>query len=245
MRCLWVFILLLTSKVIPGQVADIQFYSQKGQDAWVITEVFHYKTNGYFIDLAASDGKHLSNTYALEKHLNWTGICIEPNPFFYEKLITNRQCVTLPVCVDYTNHKVLFRIDNGLLGGIIADDTDNNYAIRKKAIQRAKRKRGILTLQTKTLQQILEENNAPHIIDYLSLDVEGAETRILREFPFEKYIFLAMTIERPSPELNALLFQNGYVFVKNYKYDSFYVHKTIANLKNIEKTEFEQIPRKQ
>ena len=58
----------------------IDFLGQKGQDEWVIVDVFDYKTNGFFVDLAAQHAKIDSNTYVLEKDLNWSGICIEPNP---------------------------------------------------------------------------------------------------------------------------------------------------------------------
>ena len=92
--------------------------------------------------------------------------------------------------------------------------------------------------------------NSPKIIDYLSLDVEGAETRILERFPFDKYTFLTLTIERPTLKLEKLLFQNGYVFVKKSKkngkdtFDSFYVHKSIPNYDNIKKEKYSPTPRK-
>ena len=53
-----------------------------------------------------------------------------------------------------------------------------------------------------------------------------------------------MTIERPTPELNRLLFKNNYVFVKNFKVDSFYVHKSINNIDQIKKEKFFQLPPK-
>ena len=52
-----------------------------------------------------------------------------------------------------------------------------------------------------------EKANAPKVIDYLSLDVEGAELEVLKNFPFKKYKFLSMKIERPSKELNKILFK--------------------------------------
>ncbi|MCF7852186.1 MAG: FkbM family methyltransferase [Simkaniaceae bacterium] len=222
----------------------IKFISQKDQDRWIIEEVFNYKKNGFFVDLAAADGISLNNTYNLEKHLNWKGICIEPNPKFFAKLKKIRSVILDSSVVDGVNHSVEFRYDNMMLGGIVDDDTDNCVAIRKKQIVQARKNRRIMKCNTLTLEQILDKYNAPHVIDYLSLDVEGSETRILRNFPFDKYIFLAMTIERPTPELNALLFANGYIFVKNFAYDSFYVHESIENLRTIKKENFEQIPKK-
>ena len=53
-----------------------------------------------------------------------------------------------------------------------------------------------------------------------------------------------MTIERPTPELNKILFDNDYIFVKNFKVDSFYVHKSIKNLDTIKKEKFIQLPPK-
>ena len=76
------------------------------------------------------------------------------------------------------------------------------------------------------------------------MDVEGAETEIIKNFDFSKYIFLAMTVERPTPEINKILFKNDYIFIKNYKVDSFYVHKSIKNIQMIKKDKFSQLPPK-
>jgi len=222
----------------------MKFIGQKGQDQWVIETIFNYKTNGYFVDLAATDGIHINNTLLLERELNWNGICIEPNPQYYDKLKKNRICNVTDIVIDKANDiEINFRIDNGELGGIVDNDTDNNYKIRGKELKKAK----ILKLKTKTLEYILEHFNAPKIIDYLSLDVEGAEERILSNFPFNKYTFLAMTIERPTPELEKILFNNGYVFVMKCKkllYDTFYVHKSIPNFEQIIKEPYSPTPKK-
>ena len=124
----------------------------------------------------------------------------------------------------------------------MGDRFDNNYRKRSKLINEFKK--NIKKKTMNTLESVLDKNQAPKIIDYLSLDVEGAETEVLINFPFEKYTFLAMSIERPSPELNKLLFKNGYVFVKNFKVDTFYIHKSIENFKQIKKNDFEQLPPK-
>lgn len=59
------------------------------------------------------------------------------------------------------------------------------------------------------------------------MDVEGAETRILRYFPFEEYTFLSMTIERLDQELQTLLTNKGYTLVKMIpNLDYFYIHKS-------------------
>lgn len=222
----------------------MKFIGQKGQDKWVIDTIFNYKTGGYFVDLAATDGVTINNTLLLERKLNWDGICIEPNPKYYDKLKKNRNCNVTDVVVDKANDiEIKFRIDNGELGGIVDIDTDNNEKYRGNQLKNAT----ILNLKTKTLEYVLDKFNAPKVIDYLSLDVEGAEERILRNFPFNKYTFLAMTIERPTPELEKVLFDNGYVFVmvsKKLPFDTFYVHETIPNFDQIVKEPYTPTPRK-
>lgn len=62
--------------------------------------------------------------------------------------------------------------------------------------------------------KVLEDCNAPKIIDYLSIDVEGAEERVISVFDFEKYSFLCITIERPTRFLRDLFEDQNYVLIK-------------------------------
>ena len=64
-------------------------YSQLGQDLEVI-KFYNNKENGFFIEIGASDGIILSNTYLLETQYKWKGICYEPIPNNFKKLVKNR-----------------------------------------------------------------------------------------------------------------------------------------------------------
>jgi hypothetical protein len=44
----------------------------------------------------------------------------------------------------------------------------------------------------------------------MSLDVEGAETLVMQDFPFDTYKISFLTIERPKDDLRELLEKNGY-----------------------------------
>jgi hypothetical protein len=63
---------------------------------------------------------------------------------------------------------------------------------------------------TVTIREIFEKFSVPKVIDYLSLDVEGAELFILGSFPFDVYKVSLITIERPNPDLRSLLAKHGY-----------------------------------
>jgi hypothetical protein len=67
---------------------------------------------------------------------------------------------------------------------------------------------------TVKLEKVLEHAGAPRVIDYMSLDIEGAEFHALKGFPFDKHIFLAITVERPSKAVHHILVGIGYRFVR-------------------------------
>jgi len=195
-------------------------YSQAGQDFWVSCEAFNQKRDGFFLEIGAADGLTFSNTYFLEKKLNWTGICIEANPFYLNKLRTNRICTIVEACLDNEIHEIEFK-SAGLYGGIVDEDTDN---LKKEDNSET------VLMMTQILTEILIRYQAPKIIDYMSIDVEGAEYRILKNFPFDSYCFLTITIERPSEDLVSLLEFHNYKIVKIIPgLDTFFIHESFVD----------------
>jgi predicted nucleotidyltransferase component of viral defense system len=68
---------------------------------------------------------------------------------------------------------------------------------------------------TRTLTDVLESNNAPETIDFLSLDVEGHELEVLAGIDFKKYVFTLILIEsRNSENTKRYLSRYGYEFVR-------------------------------
>ena len=213
-----------------------QMKSQKGQDYWVQTELKN-KRNGYFVDLAAADGLTHSNTYFLESVLNWHGLLIEPNPYFFKALEINRKSQCIDQVVSDKSEAIQFRVDNGQLGGIVADDTDNCSRLREEELYSAE----IIERTSFSLTQILTEANAPSFIDYLSLDVEGAEDRVIRGLDFDKFTFGLLTIERASEYVNRTLFEKNYHFVRNSLFDTFYAHASVLERFEITLENFYQV----
>ena len=196
------------------------WYSQGSQDE-LIMALFQGKRNGYFIDLAANDAVMLSNTLALERFYDWNGLCIEPNPVYWHNL-TFRDCQVVGAVVGQTRMEaVYFRFEAGDHGGIAGEGFNNG-----KRWQRSSQLK-----YTVTLLEILERVNAPLQIDYLSLDVEGAEAFIMMNFPLDRYKIKVITAERLKGPIRAYLKQHGYEFIQKLTRwgDSLWVHESIKN----------------
>ena len=192
---------------------------KKGQDLWVLS-TYPDKDSRFFVDLAASSPVCGSDTVVLERNYGWSGICIDAEPKYVQRLRNQRQCTVVNAAVSDSDGQELEFVTgkNGLSGLIDGTKYDNKHA------QDASR---TIRVNTSRLETLLRKHGAPSRIAYLSLDVEGAESAALREsFPWSEYIFETLTVERSPPDLNARLFRNGYLFVKNQFYDTFFVHTT-------------------
>ena len=205
-------------------------YSQMRQDVNVIN-FYKNKKDGFFIEIGASDGIRLSNTYLLEKDYGWTGICVEPIPTNYNKLLTNRPksyCCDkalfgvsgLTLDFDVSNHPV----DGDLLSGISANINHHK--------QRVDANKTTIKVTTITLLDLLTISDAPKFIDYMSIDTEGSEYEILKAFDFSKYIFGLIDLEHNYVEpqrtmMRDLLTSNGYVFIGANIQDDCYKHSSL------------------
>jgi FkbM family methyltransferase len=230
-------------RILEDSLGLKMFHSQKGQDRWVIREVFQGQQGGYFVDVGASDGVRGSNTYTLERHFGWKGICAEANAATFRRLTNNRRCHCVNSCIDGDRRLVKF-VESGTVGGIVDDDVDNDPR-RRPQLATSNR---IVWKEAITLADLLARYDAPRTIEFLSIDVEGAETRILRTFPFHQHTFLAMCVERPTPALNRLLFENGYLFIRKSRVgddtDSFYVHSSLPHIGRLQREPFSETPQK-
>lgn len=184
--------------------------SQLDQDLWVL-EKTGYKRQGYFVEFGATDGVLLSNTWLLEKEFGWKGICAEPNPKFFAKLKTNRQCAVSEQCISGETGKQVEFIFADAFGGSQEYANEDMHA-EKRAAYRATGQ--VATLTTISLNDFLKYHGAPREIDYLSIDTEGSEFEILQAFPFDQWKIQLLTIEHNFTERRAdirkLMERHGY-----------------------------------
>ena len=199
--------------------------SQFGQDQLVI-ELLGGLRGGFFLDSGASDGITGSNTYRLELEYGWNGICVEPNQTFFRRLRSVRRCHCTDVCL-YTKDGTVEFVEAGTLGGILAEyDPTHLQFVDQYEQARFGRALPRSEKRTWTIRRVLQSFNAPSVIDYWSLDVEGAELTLLQSFPFDQYQIRVITVEHnrlPAREkILQFLTQKGFHRIAQLEIDDCY-----------------------
>lgn len=167
---------------------QINTISQLGQDALVLW-LLKNKRDGFFVEFGATDGVTISNTFLLEKEYNWSGILCEPASIYNESLRKNRFCTVVNKCVyKKTGEKIIFfECDNSELSTI--------SSFKDKDVHKKNRKNGKeYIVETISLSDLLDNYSAPSVIDYLSMDTEGSEFDIIKEYDFSRHINI-ITVE--------------------------------------------------
>jgi len=144
-------------------------YSQHGEQAHILKFFDGFK--GRFLDIGAFDGITGSNTRALVE-LGWTGVCIEASPLVFRELVKNAKH-TVSCCnaaVMDSAGLVKFYDNDGQCGTCL----DNQDLERVVPTQRTYWV-GAIT------PKMIADTFGGHF-DFISLDIEGMDLNVLREF---------------------------------------------------------------
>jgi FkbM family methyltransferase len=179
--------------------------------------------NGYFVELGANDGISQSNSYYFEKYRDWKGILIEPVPCNYLKCLKNRSKKTKVFCnacvsFDY-KEKFVEIIYSNLMSTPLGLETDigdeENWILQGKQHLKEDEDNFNFGAVANQLNNILLEASAPKQIDFLSLDVEGAEIEVLKGINHNEYRFKFICIESKNLEkISNYLSMNNYLLIE-------------------------------
>jgi FkbM family methyltransferase len=198
--------------------------SQILQDLWVCYEL-NEKREGFFVEFGATNGLVNSNTWLLEKKLQWKGILAEPNPFWHSLLRVNRNSTIDYRCVHSGSGEMVSFLatedSDPELSSIAAFANGDHFAeVRARGTS--------IQVKTVSLNDLLVEHNAPADIDYLSIDTEGSEYEILSHFDFARYRVNLISVEQnrdTEAKIESLLRRHGFrrVFKEFSQWDGWYV----------------------
>mgnify|MGYP003706632393 CR=1 FL=1 len=144
-------------------------------DRFFVEYILKNKKPGYFVEIGALDGRVCSQTHYLEHIENWKGIVVEPNPYWHAGLKWTRNCniEVSPILDEEKDVKFIQHLDIPEYSQIVFDGGE-------MVMPEGNTKE--INLKTITLTNLLEKYDAPNEIDYLAIDVEGSEIKILDEF---------------------------------------------------------------
>lgn len=154
-------------------------YSQLNEEL-IIRDFFQDRRGGFFVDVGASNPRYGSTTYYLEKHLGWSGIGVDalpeygpswkkkrPNSKFFAYAVTDRSGETV----------TFYRADWPAVSSLSKEQAE---------LFVGKDKVSAIQVPTITLTKLLDDNGVTHI-DFLSMDIEGAEPKALAGFDIERF----------------------------------------------------------
>ena len=166
------------------------YYSQNGED-FLLWSLFKRKTTpGVFVEVGALDGIRFSNTYSFECE-GWMGVCIEPHPDYFPLLRANRlgsYCIQAAAS-NHTGKVEFFAEPRGEFSTLIEANTQNEMLSKKMEGYKK------IIVSTVTLDSILENASINPPIDFVSIDVEGAELNVLNGFNLALYRPSVLVIE--------------------------------------------------
>jgi FkbM family methyltransferase len=207
------------------------FYSQDSQDRYLETNIFKGYKNGFYVDVGAHDGVTINNTLYFEQYNNWTGINIEPIKKVFDKLVINRpNNINLNCAVCNNDGETEFLCNTGyteMISGIKDNfDTRHLQRLERENIEHFS-KTEIIKVNTKKLETILDEKNISHI-NYLSIDVEGAEFEVIKSINFNKVFIDVIGFEDNYHDVSVHIIQYleniGFLFIHNST-DIFMINK--------------------
>jgi FkbM family methyltransferase len=181
---------------------------------------------GTFLEIGCWNGEIISQTLYLEREKGWTGLCVDPFPSNFEQ----RQCKLCQKAVSL----------DGLPRAFIKVSIDRRYGGDVSYFSGFKDRLAAhwplivefcdyeeVQVETITFTQLCADYAMPKHIEFLSVDVEGAELEIFKSIDFSQYSFGLIVFEHNEDpmvreQVGEILCRNGYALLASLRVDDIY-----------------------
>jgi FkbM family methyltransferase len=216
-----------------------EFRHRKQVEFWdpdlgrILKEILPEK--GFYVDVGAHDGRSSSNTFNLEKQ-GWTGVLIEPilskyfrirqlrsllsNKVFHAACVPNsfsKESVSM-IYADLMSFSDEFSVVDQPAWIAGSEEFFNSNEISVRTFSPAR-----------TLDSILYEAKAPKVIEFLSIDVEGAEKAVLSGLNLCEFAFKVICVEaQDESEISIIFSHSDYELFAQVKNNYLFVNRAFA-----------------
>ncbi|MGB8957673.1 MAG: FkbM family methyltransferase [Candidatus Aminicenantales bacterium] len=160
-------------------------YSSHNEELF-IRDFFSDQRDGFFVDIGAGHFRDRSNTYFLENELGWSGIAIDPLPDLAADYLAYRPKTKFFAMFvsDASDHRAILYVgENRLFSSAQSDFTDGYTNVETT-----------LEVPTIKLDDLLDAEGVRRI-DFVSLDVELHEPKVLAGFDIRRFLPRLVCVE--------------------------------------------------
>ena len=153
-------------------------YSQWGEDRY-ITQYFEDKEKGIYLDIGCFNPFMYSNTCLLHKK-GWTGINIDINPTSID-LFNIARPNDFNICTTINEEKTSFEIYfDDPFSPLNTLDSKFYKKLGKSFLENNK------TVESKTIDEVINLSGIKKDVDFINIDVEGSDYKILTQINIDK-----------------------------------------------------------
>ena len=179
-----------------------------GEDIAVL-DYFKNKKDGFYVDVGCYHPIHRNNTYLLHKK-NWNGINIDTSKFSIDLFDYMRPNDLNYNCAVSNKSEVIKLFYQKELSQLSTTERDQAETVFQGNIKEKE-------VQAFTLDEILNRGKFKDIkIDFLDIDVEGADLKVLEGLSFDKFKPELVCVEIHAKEIKRSDIYN-FLINKNYK----------------------------
>jgi FkbM family methyltransferase len=183
-----------------------------------LVAAFFGDIRGYFVEVGANEPRLRSQTWHLEQ-AGWNGILVEPQPDLVNELRAMRTARVFAVACSGPEDRgrtLPFHVAGPL------------SSLDRTAMAPGTRPEKVIDVPVRTLDDILEEAQAPVGFDFLSIDVEGHEVEVLRGMSLARWQPRLVMLEDHVADLTShrLMTSAGYRIIRRYENNGWYVPRS-------------------
>lgn len=175
-------------------------YSQNNEELYIVNHFTFLESNGVsltktFLDLGAYDGLDLSNSRRLME-LGWSGMCVEPHPEIYKKLIAN--------CNDFAPVKFCPYAIGEKNGFAQFNANDTYYSTLKESELKRWENHNFnfspITVEVLDFKTFYNKVSFFKTYDFISIDCEGLDYEILTQINLDEVGCYMVCVETNGKE---------------------------------------------